>query len=294
MQFKSIHVTSGRSSDIGAATDTEHDSEGCINVLLCERHSRVTVPSGMVGMWCPLTNGAWVDAMGSRFFVTRGRIYISDSEYSHEVCVPMRGLSIAIIAKQAVWRNLMSISAKESDLMPIVFPMIQDVPPAVRAALLRLVRIIIDGKQSLAPSSADSAGQLMAKVQHQLLPLFQRCPGSSIGRRSHIFIRLQRVRHLIHIGFSKGIDINTLATLANYSHSRLIRHFTRVFGESPYSCLLRTRIENAHELIRETDMNISDIWRMIGFENRASFARSFKRCSGGTASSFRSSYRDSR
>lgn len=294
MLCKSIQVASGRCCDIGAAAEHEFDSAGGIKVLLCERHSRVVVPAGMVGMWCPLTHGVWVEATGSRFFVKRGSIYISDSEYGHEVTIPMRGLGIAIVAKRSVWYSLMSISARESELMPVVFSTIQRAPIAERAALLRLVREIFVTGERLAASSADCAGQLMAKVQHRLSPLFQRCPGSSIDRRSHIFMRLQRARHLIQIGFSKEIDINALATLANYSHSQLIRHFTRVFGESPYSCLLRTRIENAHELIRETSMNISDISRMIGFDNRASFARSFKRCSGGTASSFRSSIRDPR
>jgi len=291
IQIKAARIASGRNISLTPTSETQRNSESSIHVLLCERYSHVTVPAGMVGLWCPLHDGVWAEALGARFFVRRESVYTSDPDYGHEISVPMRGASIAILARHSVWCQLMSMCPADRHVLPTVFPANQTTPVGLRLAMLHLVRKALDGPDLAESQLIEYFGQLMLKMQRHFLPLLQRCPGSSNARRCQIFLRLQRARHLIQTDPSRNIDISALAAISNYSSSQFIRIFNRVFGETPYSQLLRLRIEFARQLIRETRMNMNDVWRASGFENRASFTRSFKMHSGSTASAFRSSLR---
>ncbi|QBB71174.1 AraC family transcriptional regulator [Pseudolysobacter antarcticus] len=292
MQLEPLRLTLGRTLNL-APNQLPTEQEDAVHVLLCERLARVVVPMGMIGLWCPLTNGMWVETMGSRSFVGRGELYVSDVDFAHEVTVPSRGAVIAVLARATTWQKMMALSPASRRILPPVFPAVQSAGCPLRLAFLRLVRCAM-----LETANVDEMhswrdwGELMARVQSPMVALFHRCPGSSVTRRSQIFMRLQRVRHLLQVGFARDIHVSALAALSNYSRGRLIRLFTQVFGESPYSFLLQTRIENASQLIRQTDMNLSEVWRMVGFENRASFARSFKKRAGETASAFRAASRE--
>jgi len=245
----------------------------------------------MTGLWCPLNSGIWVEALGSRFFVKRGSVYTPDPDYAHEISVPMRGMSIAVLAKHSVWAQLTSPYYENLGSLPIVFPASHIMPVGFRLALLQLVRRMLDCADATDSLAIEQLGQMMIKMQQCFSPLLQRCPGPSLARRRQIFLRLQRARHLIQTSPSRSIDITTLGKLTNYSANQLIRLFRLIFGETPYLSLLRVRVEYAQRLIRETEMDISEVSRISGFENRTSFSRAFKIHSGGTASEFRISLR---
>ncbi|QBB70125.1 AraC family transcriptional regulator [Pseudolysobacter antarcticus] len=292
IEVKAVRITSGRNISVTPLADGLPREQGDhVRVLLCERHSRVSVPAGMTGLWCPLSSGIWVEALGSRFFVKRGSVYTSDPDYTHEINVPMRGMSIAVLARHSVWAQLTSSCSESIGSLPVVFPANHVMPVGSRLALLQLVRRLLDRADTTDSRASEHFGQMMMQMQQCFLPLLQRCPGSSVARRSQIFLRLQRARHLIQTSPSRGIDITTLGKLTNYSANQLIRLFRLVFGETPYASLLRVRVEYAQRLIRDTEMDISEVSRISGFENRTSFSRAFKIHSGGTASEFRTSLR---
>ncbi|QBB70115.1 AraC family transcriptional regulator [Pseudolysobacter antarcticus] len=288
IEVKAARIPPGRYVTLAQAGDgLQSDWNTGMQVLLCDRYSRVAVPAGVVGLWCPLSAGIWIEALGSRTFVKKGNGYTSDAEYAHEVSMPMHGASIAILARHAVWAKFMAMYSGEISQLPAVFPASQSMPVSMRLALLRLTRSALRSGDTLERLMGDRFGQVMLQMQQHFSPFIQRCPGSSAARKRQIFSRLQRVRHLIQTSPAKDVDISTLAILANYSPNQLIKLFNRVFGETPYFSLVRTRIEFARRLISETNMDISEISRASGFENRTSFARAFKIHSGSTASSFR-------
>ncbi len=259
-----------------------------MHVLLCERHVDVSVPAGMVGIWCPLKNGAWIEVPSARFFVRRGEIFTSDAEHSHEVSCPMSGACIGLIAAHEVWAGLMSSAGGVRSELPAVFPARHRATPTMRLALLRLARAALDVSGTLAKPGADDFSRLLIDLQQPFAPMLEQCPGPSLARKRRIFLRLQRARHLIQINSSSDIDIPMLATLTSYSPNQFIRLFQKVFGETPYASLLRTRVEFAGRLIAQSSMNIREVLHLSGFENRTTFARAFKVRFGSTATSYRS------
>lgn len=288
IEVRATRIPPGRYVSLGQNNDlAPMEWSNGMQVLLCDRYSRVVAPAGMVGLWCPLSSGIWVESLGSRTFIKKGNGYTSDAEYAHEVSMPIHGSSIAILARHAVWAQLMARFSDDVSQLPVIFPASHAMPISVRLALLRLARSALESADSTEKWIGDQFGQVMVQLQQSFSPMIQRCPGSSAARKRQIFARLQRVRHLIQTSPAKDIDIATLAILANYSPNQLIKLFNRVFGETPYFSLVRTRIEFARRLISETNMDISEVSRASGFENRTSFARDFKIHSGSTATSFR-------
>lgn len=272
IEVKAARIASGRTFGLtSSALDAmQHQADEDVHVLLCERYSRVSVPAGMVGLWCPLSSGIWAEALGSRFFIKRGNVYTSDLDYSHEISAPMHGVCIGVLARHSVWCQLMSMSSKDGSALPMVFPANHAKPVGLRLALLQMVRRTLGGSESTSKSGAEHFGQLMVQMQEHFSLMLQRCPGSSEARRRQIFLRLQRARHLIQTSPSRNIDISTLGALTNYSANQFIRLYSRIFDETPYSSLLRTRVEFARNLIRDTNMGFSEVSRLSGFENRTS------------------------
>ena len=252
IEVKATRIPAGRYVSLGQGAEVAHaDWNNYMQVLLCDRYSRVMVPAGMVGLWCPLSSGIWIESLGARTFIKKGNGYTSDAEYTHEVSMPIHGSSIAILARHSVWAQFMTRFSDDVSQLPVIFPAGHAMSITMRLALLRLVRSALRSSEMTEKWIGDQFGQIMLQLQQPLAPMIQRCPGSSAARKRQIFARLQRARHLIQTSPARDIDIATLAVLANYSPNQLIKLFNRVFGETPYFSLVRTRIEFARQQFRE-------------------------------------------
>ncbi len=82
-------------------------------------------------------------------------------------------------------------------------------------------------------------------------------------------------------------DLRALAAVARYSPSHFQRSFRDVFGMTPHELLTRTRLQLAHDLIRDGRLAICEVAASVGYESRHAFSRSFKRATGVTARDFR-------
>tara|TARA_R110002049_G_scaffold27321_3_gene94388 strand:- start:9498 stop:10433 length:936 start_codon:yes stop_codon:yes gene_type:complete len=97
------------------------------------------------------------------------------------------------------------------------------------------------------------------------------------------------IQHM-HQCFDQPLTTNSLATMANLSISQFERRFRRAFGASVRQYLLRIRIENAAEMLRETEQTVSQIALASGFYDHAHFSRSFRRIMNITPSQYRSGH----
>jgi two-component system response regulator YesN len=66
----------------------------------------------------------------------------------------------------------------------------------------------------------------------------------------------------------------------NVSTTTISKTFKEYAGVNYHEYVSRLRIEKAKELIRETEMNIAQIGKSIGYEHEFSFRRAFKRYEG--------------
>jgi AraC-like DNA-binding protein len=73
--------------------------------------------------------------------------------------------------------------------------------------------------------------------------------------------------------------------------ARPFRSFKRAFGETPHQYLLRRRIERAKELLRGTEMSVTEVSLDVGSRSLGSFSSSFRRLVGESPVSYRERWR---
>lgn len=72
-------------------------------------------------------------------------------------------------------------------------------------------------------------------------------------------------------------SVKSFARRMGYSRSYLTRKLTREWHESPGKVFRRARLNEASRLLRETDLPVERISRLVGFAAVTSFCRSFRR-----------------
>ncbi len=79
---------------------------------------------------------------------------------------------------------------------------------------------------------------------------------------------------------AEPLTVTDLMGIANMSQTSLMRKFHEVLGRSPINYLIRLRIAKARQLLRGTDLPISDIAFEVGFSDSNYFARQFRHITG--------------
>lgn len=100
------------------------------------------------------------------------------------------------------------------------------------------------------------------------------------------FIHLLRAKDLIDRRYAEPLDIPRLAREAYASDAHFIRSFKRAFGETPHRYLTRRRIERAEEMLRGTDLPLTDVALRVGFDTPSSFSRAFRQITGEAPSAY--------
>ncbi len=127
----------------------------------------------------------------------------------------------------------------------------------------------------------------VASLQRDFSEGVQRCPGRSRLRKRQVFGRMQRARMYLEGNSHRVVRIGELAELTNFSSWYLSKTFQSLYEESPQSLSARLRLERAAQLLRDTDMMISEVAAASGFDNCCSFARAFRARFGVPASRYR-------
>jgi AraC-like DNA-binding protein len=102
---------------------------------------------------------------------------------------------------------------------------------------------------------------------------------------------LLRARDLIDARYAEPLDVAALARRAHASPAHFSRSFKRAFGETPHQYLLTRRIERAQDLLRATDLPVTDVCFAVGLRSVASFSATFKRVAGMTPTAYRAAWR---
>ena len=97
----------------------------------------------------------------------------------------------------------------------------------------------------------------------------------------YLYRRIVNAKLFIDDHFSEKIDLDNIADEAYFSKFHFIRLFNEVYQKTPYQYLSFKRIEKASELLI-TDLSVSQVCYMVGFESVSSFTGLFKRITGQT------------
>ena len=91
-----------------------------------------------------------------------------------------------------------------------------------------------------------------------------------------VYIHLLRAKDLIDREYARPLNVAQIASEAYASPAHFTRSFKRAFGQTPHQYLLQRRIERAKELLRETDLPVTDVCLEVGFQSLGSFSRVFR------------------
>jgi AraC-like DNA-binding protein len=95
-----------------------------------------------------------------------------------------------------------------------------------------------------------------------------------------VYIHLLRAKDLMDRQYALQLDVPGLARAAHASTAHFSRCFKRAFGETPHQYLLRRRIERAKELLRGTELSVTEVSLEVGFRSLGSFSAAFRELVG--------------
>lgn len=103
----------------------------------------------------------------------------------------------------------------------------------------------------------------------------------------HKQVRLARL--VLDRNYNEPITIDDLSREVALSPFYLIRAFRHVYKQTPHQYLVGQRIAKAKELLRNSDMSITEICLEVGFESLGSFSALFSKVAGISPSAYRAS-----
>ena len=92
--------------------------------------------------------------------------------------------------------------------------------------------------------------------------------------------RTHRICEYIHANLGQNISLEALAEMAGLSTYHFARAFKQTVGMPPHGYLLQRRIEHAQQMLRNTDLPMSEIALSAGFSDQSHLARHFRRLTG--------------
>lgn len=98
---------------------------------------------------------------------------------------------------------------------------------------------------------------------------------------------LRRARDLIDQRYREPQDVGVLAGEAGYSPFHFVRIFRATFGETPRQYLSRRRVERAKDLLRHSNLTVTEICFLVGFSSLGSFSSRFRTLVGRTPTDYR-------
>ena len=108
-----------------------------------------------------------------------------------------------------------------------------------------------------------------------------------------LLVHLRRARDLADRHYAQPWDLQSLADVAGVSKFHFLRSFSAEYGLTPAEYLCHRRIERAQDLLRATNLTVTEICHLVGFSSLGSFSARFRELVGTTPSEYQARYAES-
>jgi AraC-like DNA-binding protein len=105
-----------------------------------------------------------------------------------------------------------------------------------------------------------------------------------------VLIHLRRARDHADRHYDEPLDLETLAGVAGISKYHFQRLFKATYGITPAAYLSERRVARAQDLLRATNLTVTEVCHMVGFSSLGSFSSRFRDLVGETPSEFQRRY----
>lgn len=108
-----------------------------------------------------------------------------------------------------------------------------------------------------------------------------------------VLIHLRRARDHADRHFAEPLELETMASVAGLSKFHFQRLFTATYGLSPAAYVSQRRVERAQDLLRTSNLTVTEVCHAVGFASLGSFSSRFHELVGETPSGFQKRYAES-
>ena len=103
----------------------------------------------------------------------------------------------------------------------------------------------------------------------------------------HLQRRIREVQDFLQENLHRDVDLSGIAREASLSPYYFSRAFTAYVGVPPYRYLISLRMERAQELLRSSELTVTQICQRVGFNSLSHFTTTFHRYTGTTPTGYR-------
>jgi len=121
----------------------------------------------------------------------------------------------------------------------------------------------------------------------QLTSFLARCYDGERTPESQVLIRIGATIGYLEDHYAGPVSVKQLTEIAGMSESSLLRAFKQATGRAPTEYLLDLRLRRARHLLRNTDLNITEISFQTGFNDSNYFARTFRKHTNSSPTAYR-------
>jgi AraC-like DNA-binding protein len=105
-----------------------------------------------------------------------------------------------------------------------------------------------------------------------------------------VLVHLRRARDHIDRHYAQPLDLDLLAGVAGLSKFHFLRLFRSTYGTTPAGHLSQRRIERAQDLLRATNLTVTEVCLAVGYSSLGSFSSRFHDVVGESPSAFQARY----
>jgi AraC-like DNA-binding protein len=105
-----------------------------------------------------------------------------------------------------------------------------------------------------------------------------------------LLVHLRRARDLADRHYAEPLDLDGLAAAAGVSKYHFLRCFAATYGKTPALYLAERRIERAQDLLRATNLTVTEVCMLVGYTSLGSFSTKFRELVGVSPSAYQARY----
>jgi AraC-like DNA-binding protein len=105
-----------------------------------------------------------------------------------------------------------------------------------------------------------------------------------------VLVHLRRARDHADRHYTEPLDLESLAAVAGLSKFYFQRLFKATYGLTPAAYVSERRVERAQDLLRATNLTVTEVCHAVGFASLGSFSTRFREIVGETPSEFQRRY----
>jgi len=114
--------------------------------------------------------------------------------------------------------------------------------------------------------------------------------GQTLRAPDDVLKHLRRARDLADREYAGGVDLDRLAAAAGLSKYHFLRLFRATYGLTPAQYVSERRIERAQDLLRSSNLTVTEVCTAVGFSSLGSFSSRFRALVGESPRDFQRRY----